>query len=113
MATPRHFPDYVFLPASGQGGSAITSLRPRTALRRNGRIVARMHNQHPAVGSIHPCQQDDWRCERLVEAAGVEPASEAEFPETSTSVSRTLISPRSSSRRDPLRPAAVSVPGRG
>jgi len=50
---------------------------------------------------------------RMVEAAGVEPASEAEFPGTSTSVSRILLSPRGSSRRDPLWPAAVPVPGRG
>src|SRR5262249_19702724 len=49
---------------------------------------------------------------RLVEAAGVEPASEAEFVGTSTSVSRILISARGSSWRDPLWPAAVSVPGR-
>ncbi len=49
----------------------------------------------------------------MVEAAGVEPASEAEFLGTSTSVSGILISPRGSSRRDPVRPAAVIVPGRG
>src|SRR5215471_6674424 len=46
----------------------------------------------------------------LVEAAGVEPASEAECPETSTSVSVILLSPQGSSRGDPLRPAAVCSP---
>ena len=50
---------------------------------------------------------------RLVEAAGVEPASEAECPGTSTSVSGILLSPRGSSQRDPRRPAAVLVPDRG
>ena len=34
-----------------------------------------------------------WEALALVEAAGVEPASEAASPETSTSVSRILISP--------------------
>jgi hypothetical protein len=37
----------------------------------------------------------------LVEAAGVEPASEAASPGTSTSVFGILISPMGSSRRDP------------
>src|SRR5215470_664701 len=49
----------------------------------------------------------------MVEAAGVEPASETEFPGTSTSVSGILLSPRGSSQRDPRRPAAVCVPDRG
>jgi len=48
----------------------------------------------------------------LVEAAGIEPASEAVSSEISTSVSGNLISPLGSSRRDPSRPAAVSVPVR-
>jgi hypothetical protein len=50
---------------------------------------------------------------RLVEAAGVEPASETESPGTSTSVSRILISPGGSSWQDPFQPAAVTVPERG
>ena len=50
---------------------------------------------------------------RMVEAAGVEPASETECPGTSTSVSGILLSPRGSSQRDPRWPAAVSVPDRG
>src|SRR5205809_2047133 len=51
----------------------------------------------------------------LVEAAGVEPASEAASPGISTSVSGNLILLGGSSRRDPLLPAAVTVlpQGRG
>src|SRR5215813_14439711 len=43
-----------------------------------------------SIGEFAFCSVGTCRLECVVEAAGVEPASEAEFPETSTSISRIL-----------------------
>ena len=62
----------------------------------------------PALGA--PLTAMSGGALKMVEAAGVEPASEAASLGISTSVSRNLISPWGSSRRDPSRPASVNVP---
>ena len=82
-------------------------------LGRHGKRAITTHHGGDRSCRVEPATNDTRS--GLVEAAGVEPASEAASPEISTSVSGNLISLGGSSRRDPLLPAAVTVlpQGRG
>ena len=78
-------------------GSSDARRRDMTQVDGLQRARGRLPSEHwPVWGSFWGSRHPSWT-QNLVEAAGVEPASEAASPGISTSVSRTLISPGVSS----------------